>query len=119
MTESRSQVGTPDVDAIVRAVLRELGQHGGAPPDAQPTGAVRDGDLVIDLPDGSQMVIVDGAVFVPQLVLGGVELPATNLAALLIDSEPAPASGTPQSGGGNFGLPPGPLDSMPFGWSLE
>src|SRR5207253_431478 len=51
-----------------------------------------------------------------QLVLGGVEVPSTNLAALLIDSEPVPAAGTPQSGGGNFGLPPGPLDpGVPIG----
>ncbi|MFC7535885.1 beta strand repeat-containing protein [Sphingomonas sp. GCM10030256] len=67
-------------------------------------------DLVVMLPDGTQMVIVDGAIFVPQLVLGTVEVPATNLAALLIDSEPQPAAGTPQSSGGNFGLLVGPLD---------
>ena len=47
-------------------------------------------DLVVNLPDGSQIVVPNGAVFVPQLVLGGVEVPATNLAALLIDSEPSP-----------------------------
>src|SRR3990170_2569210 len=47
-------------------------------------------NLVVELPDGSQMIIVDGAVFVPQLVLGTVEVPSTNLAALLIDSEPTP-----------------------------
>ena len=46
-------------------------------------------NLVIDMPDGTQMVIIDGAVFVPQLVLGGVEVPATNLAALLIGQEAA------------------------------
>jgi VCBS repeat-containing protein len=64
-------------------------------------------NLVIDLPDGSQMVIIDGAVFVPQLVLGGVEVPATNLAALLIGQEIAPAAGEgpPQSSGGNFDVP--------------
>ena len=45
------------------------------------------------MPDGTQMVIIDGAVFVPQLVLGGVEVPATNLAALLIGQEPQPAAG--------------------------
>ena len=32
-------------------------------------------DLIINMPDGTQIVIVDGAVFVPQLVLGGVEVP--------------------------------------------
>ena len=45
-------------------------------------------NLVVDMPDGTQMIIVDGAVFVPQLVLGTVQVPSTNLAALLIDSEP-------------------------------
>ncbi|HMI41393.1 MAG TPA: DUF5801 repeats-in-toxin domain-containing protein, partial [Sphingomicrobium sp.] len=73
-------------------------------------------NLVIDMPDGSQMVIVDGAVFVPQLVLGTVEVPSTNLAALLIDSEPQPAAGPPQSSGGNFEVPVGPLDpGVPLG----
>src|SRR5437868_8194807 len=50
-------------------------------------------NLVIDMPDGTQKVIVDGAVFVPQLVLDGVEVPSTTLASLLIDSEPQPAAG--------------------------
>jgi VCBS repeat-containing protein len=73
-------------------------------------------NLVIDMPDGTQMVIIDGAVFVPQLVLNGVEVPATNLAALLIDSEPKPAGGIPQSSGGNFDVPVPPLDpGVPLG----
>ncbi|HET9811909.1 MAG TPA: VCBS domain-containing protein, partial [Sphingomicrobium sp.] len=73
-------------------------------------------DLVIDLPDGGQMVIPGGAVFVPQLVIGDVELPATNLAALLIDSEPQPAAGSPLSSGGNFAVDVPPLDpGVPLG----
>jgi T1SS-143 domain-containing protein len=73
-------------------------------------------NLVVTLPDGSQIVIVDGAVFVPQLVLGGVEVPSTNLAALLIDAEPKPAAGSPQSSGGNFDVPVPPLDpGVPLG----
>ena len=73
-------------------------------------------NLVVNLPDGQQIVIVDGAVFVPQLVLGGVEVPSTNLAALLIDTEPKPAAGTPQSSGGNFADPVPPLDpGVPLG----
>ena len=67
-------------------------------------------DLLVMLPDGSQMLIVDGAVFVPQLVINDVEVPSTNLAALLIDQEPRPASGVPQSSGGNFIEPVRPLD---------
>ena len=77
-------------------------------------------DLVVTLPDGSTMIIVDGAVFVPQLVLDGVEVPATNLAALLIGSEPRPAAGDfgsdQQSSGGNFAVPVSPLDpGVPLG----
>ena len=73
-------------------------------------------DLVIELPDGTQMVIPGGAVFVPQLIIGDVELPASNLAALLIDSEPQPAAGPPQSSGGNFEDEVPPLDpGVPYG----
>ena len=36
--------------------------------------------------------------------IGDVAVPATNLAALLIDSEPQPAAGPPQSSGGNFAV---------------
>src|SRR6476469_6564254 len=73
-------------------------------------------DLVINLPDGTQMVIPEGAVFVPQLAIGDVQVPATNLAALLIDSEPQPAAGPPLSSGGNFADPVPPLDpGVPLG----
>ncbi|HEY0625756.1 MAG TPA: VCBS domain-containing protein [Allosphingosinicella sp.] len=67
-------------------------------------------DLVITLPDGSQMVIADGAIFVPQLVIGNVEVPAINLAALLIGQEPEPAAGAPRSSGGNFAVAVPELD---------
>jgi VCBS repeat-containing protein len=74
-------------------------------------------NLVVNLPDGTQLIIVDGAIFVPQLVLGGVEVPATNVAALLIGQEVQPAAGeTPPSSGGNFAVPPPPLDpGVPLG----
>ncbi len=74
-------------------------------------------NLVINLPDGTQLIIIDGAVFVPQLVLDGVSIPATNVAALLVGQEPQPAAGeTPPSSGGNFALPPPPLDpGVPLG----
>ncbi|HET9398980.1 MAG TPA: DUF5801 repeats-in-toxin domain-containing protein, partial [Sphingomicrobium sp.] len=74
-------------------------------------------NLVIDMPDGTQLIIIDGAIFVPQLVLGGVEVPATNVAALLIGQEIQPAAGElPPSSGGNFALPPPPLDpGIPLG----
>ena len=74
-------------------------------------------NLVVDMPDGTQLIIVDGAIFVPQLVLGGVEVPATNVAALLIGQEVQPAAGeVAPSSGGNFALPPPPLDpGIPLG----
>jgi len=73
-------------------------------------------DLVIDMPDGTHMVIPNGAVFVPQLSIGDVSVPASNVAALLIDSEPQPAAGPPQSSGGNFAADVPPLDpGVPLG----
>lgn len=66
-------------------------------------------DLIVHLPDGSTMVIVDGAVFVPQLVIGEVQIPADNIASLLIGQEPQPAAGPPQSSGGNFAVPVGQI----------
>ncbi|ALR20436.1 beta strand repeat-containing protein [Sphingobium baderi] len=66
-------------------------------------------DLVVALPDGTQILIEDGAVFVPRLVLGDVEVPTINLAALLVGEEPQPAAGPPQSSGGNFAGPPGDI----------
>ncbi len=72
-------------------------------------------DLVVQLPDGTQILIVDGAVIVPQLVIGGVEVPPLNLAALLIGNEPQPAAGGPvQSSGGNFAEVVGTIGD-PFG----
>ncbi|MCL6741878.1 DUF5801 domain-containing protein [Sphingomonas sp. RB56-2] len=74
-------------------------------------------NLVVDMPDGTQLIILDGAIFVPQLVLGGVEVPSTNVAALLIGQEVAPAAGeNVPSSGGNFAVPPPPLDpGVPLG----
>src|SRR4051812_767775 len=73
-------------------------------------------DLVIDMPDGTHMTIPGGAVFVPQLVIGDVAVPPSNVAALLIDSEPQPAAGPPQSSGGNFASDVPPLDpGVPLG----
>ncbi|WP_197707326.1 VCBS domain-containing protein [Sphingobium sp. LB126] len=64
-------------------------------------------NLIVHLPDGTEMVIVDGAVVMPQLVVGDVEIPSVNLAALLIGQEPQPAAGPARSSGGNFIGPDG------------
>jgi VCBS repeat-containing protein len=66
-------------------------------------------DLVIQMPDGTQMIVPDGAVFVPQIVVDGVAVPPLNIAALLIGQEPQPAAGRPQSSGGNFADPVGDI----------
>lgn len=66
-------------------------------------------DLVVELPDGRTIVIPDGAVFVPVLVIESVALPPLNLAAYLNGDQPQPAAGTPQSSGGNFADPAGPI----------
>ncbi|WP_394727358.1 VCBS domain-containing protein [Altererythrobacter sp. GH1-8] len=62
-------------------------------------------DLVINLADGSTIVIPDGAIIVPQLVVEGVAVPPLTLAALLNEAELNPEAGpnaqTPSSGG-NF-----------------
>ncbi|MBJ7388038.1 MAG: cadherin-like domain-containing protein [Sphingomonadaceae bacterium] len=59
-------------------------------------------DLIIQMPDGTQMIVPDGAIAVPQIVVDGVAIPALNFAALLAGQEPQPAAGPPQSSGGNF-----------------
>jgi VCBS repeat-containing protein len=64
-------------------------------------------NLIVHLPDGTEMVILDGAVVMPRLVVGDVEIPAVNLAALLIGEEPQPAAGPARSSGGNFIGPDG------------
>ena len=59
-------------------------------------------DLIIQMPDGTQMIVPDGAITVPQIVVDGVAIPALNFAALLAGQVPQPAAGPPQSSGGNF-----------------
>ncbi len=59
-------------------------------------------DLIILLSDGSRIVVPDGAVFVPQIIVDGVAVPPLNIAQLLTGNEPEPAAGQSQSSGGNF-----------------
>ncbi|MDJ0642092.1 MAG: DUF5801 repeats-in-toxin domain-containing protein [Erythrobacter sp.] len=59
-------------------------------------------DLVILLSDGSRIVVPDGAVFVPQIIVDGVAVPPLNIAQLLTGNDPEPAAGASQSSGGNF-----------------
>ncbi|MHA6334654.1 T1SS-143 repeat domain-containing protein [Qipengyuania sp. CAU 1752] len=92
------------------------------PPGASLDDIVVEGrDLVIQMADGSRLVIPDGAVFVPQIVIDGVTVPPFNIAQLLAGNEPQPAAGTLQSSGGNFAEDEGAIqdafdlgDLLPF-----
>ena len=68
-------------------------------------------DLVLVLDDGTRIIIPEGAIIVPQIVVDGVTVPAANLAALLTGNEPQPAAGNPQSSGGNFEVDPGAIQA--------
>ncbi|MEL1249641.1 beta strand repeat-containing protein, partial [Aurantiacibacter gilvus] len=68
-------------------------------------------DLVIILADGTRIVVPDGAIVVPQLVVDGVPIPPANVAALLTGNEPEPADGLTPSSGGNFATDPGEIQS--------
>jgi large repetitive protein len=71
-------------------------------------------NLIVTLPDGQVLLIVDGALHVPQFLIGPIHIPATNIAALIAGQEPEPAAGAPQSSGGNFAETPGDIGD-PFG----
>ncbi|GGB86266.1 hypothetical protein GCM10011494_00710 [Novosphingobium endophyticum] len=73
--------------------------------------SVRGRDILVTMPDGRVFVIPDGAVYVPQIVIGDVAVPPLNLAALLTGSEPQPAAGPVQSSGGNFSDPTGRIQA--------
>ncbi|MBA3939760.1 MAG: hypothetical protein C0520_00960, partial [Sphingopyxis sp.] len=71
-------------------------------------------DLLVTLPDGQILLIVDGALQIPQLKIGPINIPAPTIAALIAAQEPEPAAGAPQSSGGNFEQTPGGIGD-PFG----
>jgi VCBS repeat-containing protein len=71
-------------------------------------------DLLVTLPDGQVLVIVDGALRIPQIKVGPINIPAPTVAALIATQEPEPAAGRPQSSGGNFAQTPGDIGD-PFG----
>ncbi|MBW8296491.1 MAG: VCBS domain-containing protein [Sphingopyxis sp.] len=71
-------------------------------------------DLLVTLPDGQVLVIVDGALRIPQIKIGPINIPPPTVAALIAGQEPEPAAGRPQSSGGNFAQTPGDIGD-PFG----
>ena len=68
-------------------------------------------DLVINLADGSTIIIPDGAIIVPQIVIDGVAIQPLDLAALLNAEEIDPEAGPQQSpsSGGNFAADEGAI----------
>jgi len=66
-------------------------------------------NLVIKLPDGTEMIVINGAIYVPEIVIDGVTVPPMNLAALLNAEAPEPAAGATRSSGGNFADPVDPI----------
>jgi T1SS-143 domain-containing protein len=82
------------------------------PADAVIDQVIADGrDLIIILQDGTRIVVPDGAIVLPQLLVGDTNIPPANLAALLVGNEPEPAAGGLQSSGGNFATDPGNIQS--------
>ncbi|TGQ38661.1 VCBS domain-containing protein, partial [Mesorhizobium sp. M00.F.Ca.ET.216.01.1.1] len=74
-------------------------------------------NLLLEQPDGSVIVIKDGALNVPTFILGDVEVPRVALLAALeashvdiafgADGSIQAGNGSPGSAGGNFAIPPG------------
>ena len=82
---------------------------------------VFEGNLFFIQPDGSVVVILDGATQVPTLLVQGAEIPATALAETLQaagENQIAAGPESAESSGGNFAVPPGqigpPLDLTPL-----
>ncbi|MEM9357644.1 MAG: DUF4114 domain-containing protein, partial [Pseudomonadota bacterium] len=80
-----------------------------------------EGNLFFVQPDGSVVVILDGATQVPTLLVQGAEIPATALAETLQaagENQIAAGPESAESSGGNFAVPPGqigpPLDLTPL-----
>ncbi|MEE4317546.1 MAG: VCBS domain-containing protein [Erythrobacter sp.] len=63
-------------------------------------------DLVIILTDGTRILVPDGIILVPEIIVDGTQIPPANVAALLVGNEPEPAAGPNPSSGGNFAVDP-------------
>ncbi|MEO0691212.1 MAG: Ig-like domain-containing protein, partial [Pseudomonadota bacterium] len=102
--QERADTTAEQLDTEVTEIIQPL--QGGRV--VLPAGATLDDvsvegrDLVITLADGSRIVIPDGAVSVPEIVVNGVAVPPETVAQLIAGSDPEPAAGPTQSSGGNF-----------------
>ncbi|QCB53349.1 tandem-95 repeat protein [Sphingopyxis sp. PAMC25046] len=71
--------------------------------------SVSGADLIVTLPNGQVLIITNGAVDIPSIVVDGDTLPASTVAQLLDNlGELNPEAGT-RSSGGNFADPEGPI----------
>ncbi|QUL37988.1 Ig-like domain-containing protein [Erythrobacter sp. JK5] len=100
LAQDQDPFGDPGTGAVIQPDAQNVVT---LPPGASLENLIVEGrDLVIVLEDGSRIVIPDGAVYVPQIVIDGVAVPPLNVAQLLTGNEPEPAAGATQSSGGNF-----------------
>ena len=68
-------------------------------------------NLIVTLPDGTQMVIVDAAIYDVDLVVQGTRIPDENWKDYLgVDEQLDPEAGSTRSSGGNFADPVIPLE---------
>ena len=81
---------------------------------------VNGADLEFVQPDGSVIVVPDGALTGLTIFIGDVEIPPQTVAALFeasgIETAAGPATEGPASSGGNFAIPPGGIGpALPYG----
>ncbi len=113
--------------SISGAIVSQTFQSSAGARITLPTGTrvdkviVFEGNLFFVQPDGSVVVILDGATQVPTLLVQGAEIPATALAETLQaagENQIAAGPEAADSSGGNFAVPPGqigpPLDLTPL-----
>src|SRR6185437_4759394 len=66
-------------------------------------------NLVVHLPDGSILIIVDGAAHPPHLAIGEAVVAQNTLVDLIHIAQTEPAAGPPTSSGGDFSVPAGDI----------
>ena len=119
-TEGAGETAVPKGQSKAAQAPSQSGQVIPAGPDNAvnlPSGQTIDSldfdgrDLVIVLADGTRIVVPDGAIVVPQLIVDGIPIPPANVAALLVGNEPEPEAGVNPSSGGNFATDPGAIQS--------
>ncbi len=115
---ARDQTGSKAIPAVAKSanqaaqVIPASSDNVVTLPDGQTIDSLDfDGrDLIIILADGTRIVVPDGAIIVPQIIVDGTPIPPANIAALL-DGATDPTAGVNPSSGGNFATDPGAIQS--------